>query len=89
MASSVKRPATYADVLAAPDNVVAEIIDGDLYTSPRPASRHALALSALGAELLTAFQNGRGGPGRRLLHALPRLHLIEIDLLRLWGESRA
>jgi Uma2 family endonuclease len=80
MASSVKRAATYADVLEAPDNVVAEIIGGDLYTSPRPASRHALATTVLGGELLPPFQHGRGGPGGRWIVFEPELHLAE-DIL--------
>ena len=32
-----RKNATYADVLEAPELLVAELIDGDLYTSPRPA----------------------------------------------------
>jgi len=39
--------ATYEDVLNAPDNKVAEIVDGELFLSPRPAPRHALAHSEL------------------------------------------
>ena len=35
--------ATYEDVLNAPENKVAEIVDGELVTSPRPAPPHALA----------------------------------------------
>src|SRR5438876_316505 len=33
-----RRRATYADLLAVPEHLVAEIIDGELLTSPRPAS---------------------------------------------------
>ena len=40
--------ATYQDVLDAPPHVVAEIVDGTLYTNPRPASLHAKARSGLG-----------------------------------------
>ncbi len=36
-----RKPATYADVLAAPAHVVAEVLDGELVQSPRPAPRHA------------------------------------------------
>jgi len=35
--------ATYADVEAAPPNMVAELIDGNLRLQPRPAPRHARA----------------------------------------------
>ena len=35
------KQATYEDVLSAPDNKVAEILDGELFLSPRPAPRHS------------------------------------------------
>ena len=55
--------ATYADVLAAPEHLVAEIVDGELSLSPRPSPRHADAASVLGMDLGTPFHRGRGGPG--------------------------
>jgi Uma2 family endonuclease len=55
------RPATYEDLLKVPDNLVAELIDGELYTSPRPGSRHARASSVLGAKLSNSFDSGDGG----------------------------
>jgi hypothetical protein len=42
------RPATYDDLVAVPDHLVAEIVDGELWTSPRPGPRHAKAASRLG-----------------------------------------
>ena len=42
------RPATYDDLLKVPDIQVAEIVDGELHASPRPAPRHARAGSSLG-----------------------------------------
>lgn len=42
------RRATYADLEAVPGHLVAELIMGVLSVMPRPASRHALAASALG-----------------------------------------
>jgi hypothetical protein len=56
---------------------VAEIVDGDLYVSPRPASRHALAASALGAELGPPFHRGRGGPGGWWIIHEPELHFTD------------
>jgi Uma2 family endonuclease len=58
-----KRPATYADVEAAPEHLVAEIIYGELMTHPRPSPRHGGAASALNVVLGNLFQFGRGGPG--------------------------
>src|SRR3989442_10352749 len=77
MASPVKRRATYDDVLQVPPHRVAEIVDGDLHVSPRPASRHALAASVLGSALGPPFHHGRGGPGGWWLLDEPELHLGE------------
>jgi Uma2 family endonuclease len=71
----VKTPATYDDLLALPEHVVGEIVDGELYVSPRPAPRHAVASSALGGELGPPFQRGRGGPGGWWILDEPELHL--------------
>lgn len=60
--SPKKRPATYADVEAAPEHLVAEIIDGELMTHPRPSPRHNAAAWALSARL-GPFQPGINGPG--------------------------
>lgn len=59
-----RRPATYDDLLAVPDHMVAEIIEGELVTSPRPASPHARACSALGGELFGTFDGPPGDPAR-------------------------
>lgn len=77
MVSSARKRATYQDVLAAPPNTVAEIIDGDLRLSPRPALPHAAAASALGEELGPPFKRGRGGPGGWINLSEPEIHLRE------------
>ena len=53
--------ATYHDVLDAPPNMVAEVVDGRLYTHPRPAMPHAIAGSFLGAELIGVYGKKPGG----------------------------
>ena len=58
-----------------PDHLVAEILDGELYTSPRPAPRHADASSGLGGALRGPFDRGRGGPGGWRILFEPELHL--------------
>lgn len=68
--------ATHADLLQA-DHRVAEILDGELHVSPRPAPRHALASSGLGSELWEPFHHGRGGPGGWWILFEPELHLGE------------
>jgi Uma2 family endonuclease len=70
-----KRPATYDDLVKVPDHLVAEILEGDLYATPRPAAPHALAASALGGGLFGPFHSGRGGPGGWWILDEPELHL--------------
>jgi Uma2 family endonuclease len=62
--------------MAVPDHLVAEIIDGELVVSPRPAPRHARAASVLGSMLLEPFDRGRGGPGGWWILDEPGLHLF-------------
>ena len=75
MAEPAKRRATYADLEAVPEHLVAEIIDGELVTHPRPSPRHGATASALGARLSQAFQFGENGPGGWILIDEPELHL--------------
>lgn len=70
-----RRLATYQDVLDSPPHVVAEIVNGVLYQTPRPATRHVAAASALGEELGPPFKRGRGGPGGWMLLDEPEVHL--------------
>jgi Uma2 family endonuclease len=70
------RPATYEDLLKVPDNLVAELIDGELYTTPRPAIRHANVSSSLGSDLHGWFHRGRGGPGGWWILMEPELDLM-------------
>jgi hypothetical protein len=53
--SAASRRATYDDLVAVPDNLVAEIVDGELFTSPRPAMSHARAGSAIGSDRFGGF----------------------------------
>ncbi|MEY2343317.1 hypothetical protein AB4090_14605 [Acidithiobacillus sp. IBUN Pt1247-S3] len=45
--TAAHRYATYQDLLDLPENVVGEIIAGELHTHPRPAPAHAQASSSL------------------------------------------
>lgn len=75
MADPARRRATYDDLLAVPDNLVGEILDGELVTSPRPSPPHAIATSVLGGDLNGSYQRGRGGPGGWWILDEPELHL--------------
>jgi Uma2 family endonuclease len=86
-----RRRATYEDVLNAPEHKVAEIIDGVLYLSPRPAFQHALTTTELAADLVGPFNRGRGGPGGWWILIEPELHFGEDVLvpdIAGWRQSR-
>jgi Uma2 family endonuclease len=91
MVDPATKRATYEDVLNAPEHKVAEIVDGVLHLSPRPAVPHAEATSAIGDELKGPFQRGRGGPGGWLIVDEPELHLgadILVPDLAGWRRER-
>lgn len=75
-----------------PDPLVAEIVDGELYTSPRPASPHALASSAIGQDLGPFSRRcGTAGPGGWWILDEPELHFGEDVLvpdLAGWRHAR-
>ena len=70
------KSATYEDILNAPRNKVAEILDGELFLSPRPSPRHAVAASRLGM-VLGPFDDDPGGPGGWWILDEPELHFGE------------
>lgn len=72
-----KRAARYEDLLAVPEHLVAEILCGELVTHPRPAPRHARAVSRLHGILTPPFDLGVGGPGGWIFLIEPELHLGE------------
>jgi Uma2 family endonuclease len=55
-----KYPATYEDLRDVPDTMIAEIIDGELIATPRPASPHARATSVVAADLIGGFDHPPG-----------------------------
>lgn len=85
--SERKRRATYEDLLEVPGTMVAEILDGDLYASPRPAMRHAGVHSALLGRLFDPFNR----PGGWWLLYEPELHFgdeVLVPDLAAWRRER-
>ena len=72
--TAAPRYATYEDLFNLPENVVGEIIAGELHTHPRPAPAHTRASSALGIKVGNPFDQG-GGPGGWWILDEPELHL--------------
>ncbi len=90
-----RRRATYEDLRNVPENLVAEILDGDLYTSPRPAVPHALAASKILADVESAFGDAAGGSGTRpggwWILFEPELHLgpdVLVPDVAAWRRER-
>jgi Uma2 family endonuclease len=85
------KPATYDDLIALPPNRVGEIVNGMLYSHPRPASRHVRSSSKLGARLDARFDEGNGGPGGWWILDEPELHLgddVLVPDLAGWRRAR-
>jgi len=85
------RPATCEDLAALPENLVAEIVDGELHASPRPAPPHATAGAVIGGRLVPPFYEGRGGPGGWWILYEPEIHLgadIVVPDWAGWRRSR-
>jgi Uma2 family endonuclease len=59
------KPATYADLLALPEDVRAEVIAGEVVTSPAALPRHSNVQGAMRSLLGRPFHDddGSGGPG--------------------------
>jgi Uma2 family endonuclease len=84
-------PASYDDIVNLPENLVGEIIAGELITRPRPAPRHALASSFLGGKLTRPFGEGADGPGGWWILDEPELHLdphVLVPDLAGWRRER-
>lgn len=91
MADTAFKRATYEDLLALPENVVGEIIEGVLYAQPRPAPKHAVAASAMGAKIGGPFGFDSDGPGGWVILDEPELHISEQILvpdLAGWRKER-
>jgi hypothetical protein len=69
--------ATYEDVLNAPENKVAEILDGELFLSPMLAPRVGVVHAGLQGAVGRAFAHGEGGPGGWWILSKPEVHLGE------------
>lgn len=83
--------ATYQDLHRIPENMIGEIINGELQTTPRPSYKHALVTSSLGSEIVGPYYKGRGGPGGWIILNEPEVqlgdHLLVPDIAG-WKKER-
>ena len=90
----VRKRATYQDLIDLPEHVVGEIIEGDLYASPRPASPDARAAAAITSDLFSNFDGppgDRGIAGGWWILAEPELHFgadVLVQDLAGWRRER-
>jgi len=85
------RPSLYDQLEGLPEGLTGEILNGQLYTQPRPSLEHGFTETSLAGELVNPFQRGRGGPGGWLIVVEPELHFIpdtEVDVPDLAGWRR-
>jgi Uma2 family endonuclease len=85
----LKKGATYDDLVRVPEHYVAEMFDGDLYASPRPAARHARAAIKLAANLDGPFDFD--GPDGWIFLIEPELHFgndVLVPDLAGWRRER-
>jgi hypothetical protein len=85
------RPATYQDLEQLPPDMVAEIVDGELWASPRPAPRHSFAWARLTGRIEPPFGGGQGGPGGWIILGEPEIHLgkqVLVPDLAGWRRTR-
>lgn len=91
MTKPLKKDATYDDLRDVPDNFVAEMFDGELYASPRPAFPHTHAASVLEIDIGGPFHRGRNGPGGWVIVHEPELHFdndVLVPDLAGWRRER-
>jgi Uma2 family endonuclease len=70
-----RRPPTREDLEALPEKVKGEIVDGELFTQPRPRARHGRAIVFLAHHLGGEFDFDDGGPGGWVILTEPGIEL--------------
>ena len=87
-----RKMATYEDLRKIPESQIGELIDGELYTSPRPSAKHAVATTRLISTIEGPFSSGKGGgPGGWWILVEPELHLdrnVYVPDLAGWKKGR-
>ncbi|GMV18530.1 MAG: hypothetical protein AMXMBFR56_67540 [Polyangiaceae bacterium] len=84
MVQPAARLARFEDLVALGDDVRAEIVDGQVVTSPAPLPRHSRAQRALGRFIGGPYDDddGRGGPGGWWIFVEVDVELAAHDVVR-------
>jgi Uma2 family endonuclease len=75
MGKVLTRDATYEDLLKVPEHLIAEIVEGELHTSPRPSGPHGRVITAIDRRIGRAFDEGDDGPSGWWIAIEPEIHL--------------
>ncbi len=73
---AARKPSLYDQLMALPEGLTGEIINGQLRTQPRPAWPHIIAGARLGADIEGPYGRGRGGPGGWWVVFEPEVHFV-------------
>lgn len=84
MAAPQRKPATYAELLALPTDVRAEVLGGEIVVSPGPPPRHSKVQGSARRFLGGPFDDddGRGGPGGWWIFVEVDVALTPHDIVR-------
>ena len=66
----------YDELCALPERLTGEILNGQLYTQPRPTGMHMGAETALSGLLFGPYHRGMGGPGGWRFVNEPEIHFV-------------
>lgn len=70
------QPTLYGQLCELPEGVTGEILNGQLHTQISGSGRHAVAITGLLANIGSAFDFARNGPGGWLTLHKPEIHFI-------------
>ena len=76
LAYSIPSRTAYQELLDLPENLVGEILNGELHTQPRPSGPHGNAETGMSAVLRPPFHLGKGGPGGWWILVEPEIHFV-------------
>ncbi len=77
MSEAARKHAVYEDLYNVPENMTGEIINGELFVTPRPSRRHTETASSILIEIGPPYRYGRGGPGGWIILVEPEIGLAE------------
>jgi Uma2 family endonuclease len=66
----------YDQLLALPETLTGEILNGQLHTQPRPTGPHARAEGRLFSKIGRGYDEGEGGPGGWWIIIEPEVHFV-------------